>query len=170
MFELHIRTRKLLDLFAAADYGTEFTYAEILQKTGCDLLEGGNRQRVYTAIRRLERDHRRTLLNLRGRGYKVAKPAEHVEAMRVRAGRAKRHMSLARRTGDATPLDLLDDRERRALADQLAFNTHVVGALRFQSAWNRSQDDRIAAIEEDLRELRGRPPEAIEGDATEEVA
>lgn len=168
MFELHPKTKKLLERFASADYGTEFSYAQILQETDCDLLDG-DRQRIYTVIRRLERDHRRTLMNLRGRGYKVAEPGEHVESMRIRSGRAKRHMALARRTGDATPLDLLDDTERRTLADQMAFNSHVVQALRYQSSWNRQQDDRIAEIEAELRKLRG-VPEVIEGEATEEGA
>lgn len=166
MFELHPKTKKLLEEFAAADYGAEFSYAEILQSTGCDLLDG-DRQRIYTVIRRLERDHRRTLMNLRGRGYRVAKPGEHVESMRVRTGRAKRHMALARRTGDATPLDLLDDSERRTLADQMAFNSHVVQALRYQSSWNRDQDERIAAIEDELRQLRSR--DVVEGVAFDEA-
>lgn len=170
MFELHAKTKKLLECFASADYGTEFSYAEILQKTGCDLVES-DRQRIYTVVRRLERDHRRTLMNLRGRGYKVARPAEFVESARVRTGRAKRHVSLAKRTLDATPLDLLNDVERRTHADQMAFNSQVVQALKYQSVWNASQDDRIAAIEAELRELRGKPDlEVIEGSAVEEAA
>lgn len=170
MFELHAKTKKLLDLFASAEYGTEFSYAHILQESGCDLMQG-DRQRIYTVVRRLERDHRRTLLNLRGRGYKIAQPGEHVESMRVRAGKAKRHVSLARRTGDATPLDLLTDTERRSLADQMAFNAHVVQALKYQSAWNRTQDDRIAAIEAEVRRLKGqRDLQVVEGEATEEAA
>lgn len=169
MFDLHPKTRKLLDLFATADYGKEFSYAEILSRTECDLLEG-ERQRVYTVIRRLERDHRRTLLNVRGRGYKVALPGEHVLSMRVRTARATRHVVLARRTGEATPMDRLSEDERQLMANQLAFNSHVWQTLRDQSVWNRSTDDRIARVEAELRELRARRVDAVEGDAVEDAA
>lgn len=172
MVELHPKTRKLLDLFARAEYGTELSYARILQETDCDLVEG-DRQRIYTVIRRLERDHRRTLLNLRGYGYKVADPNEFVKSMRVRTTRAKRHISLARRTGEATPLDRLTDGERQVVADQMAFNAHVWQALKEQSVWNRTTDDRVSRVEaelRELRELRGLAGPVVEGEATEEAA
>lgn len=167
MFELAPATKKLLKLFSDAEYGREFTYAEILKETGCDLVER-DRQRIYTVVRRLERDHRRTLLNLRGRGYKVALAREHVSSMRIRGGKAKKQVSLARRTGEATPLDRLDDMQRRELVDQMAFNAYVVDAFRHQSRWNYNQDQRILAIEQELKALRGRDPAVIEGEVVEE--
>ncbi len=40
MFEMSEKSKKLLDLFVQAEKGTVFSYAEVLQKTGCDLTEG----------------------------------------------------------------------------------------------------------------------------------
>lgn len=165
MFEIHPKTKKLLHLFANADYGTEFSYALILQETGCDLVED-DRQRIYTVVGRLERDHHRTLLNVRGMGYKVAQPNEFVGSMRVRNGRAKRHVSLARRTGDAAPREMLTDPERQELTDQMAFVARVNQAFLQQSQWNYRTTERIAMIEEELRELRSRET-SIEGSVVE---
>lgn len=164
MFELAPKTEKLLGLFASSDYGTEFSYEKILSETGCDLREG-DRQRIYTVVRRLERDHRRTLLNLRGRGYKVAQPGEFVGSMRVRAGRAKTQIVLAERTGQATPLELLNDIESREHADYGVFVSRVKQAFAYQTAWNAQQDRRIAEIE---RKLGMDNPATIEGDAVED--
>jgi hypothetical protein len=120
MFELAPKTRKLLDLFVNADYGDSFTYGEILQATGCDLMEA-DRQRTYTVVRRLERDHEKTLLNQRGVGYKVANPNEHVSSMMVRKGRAGKQIQLARRTGSATPVGMLSPAEVTTWVDAQAW-------------------------------------------------
>ena len=82
MFELPPKTKRMLEFFASVPYGTETTYAKILQDTDCDLMDG-DRRYVYTVVARLERDHQRTLRNQRGRGYKVAEPGEFVDSARV---------------------------------------------------------------------------------------
>lgn len=166
MFELASKTKRLLAMFEKAPYGAEFTYAQILQETECDLMEG-DRQRIYTVVRRLERDHRRTLLNLRGRGYKVARPGEFVSAMRVRGGKARRQIVLASRTGNAAPLELLKDGESRDLADYQAFTSRVQAAFKVQTVWNEQQDERLRQIEQRLGITEAA---TVEGDAVEDDA
>lgn len=155
MFQLSPKTRRLLGLFVDAEYGAEFTYAEILHETECDLMES-DRQRVYSVNRILERDHRRTLLNLRGRGYKVAHPREHVEAMTIRKRRAGNQIELATRTGQATAIEMLDDGELRTFADTQVAISRVAQALQYH-------DQRLARIEQKL----GLNEPAVEGDAEE---
>lgn len=157
MFELAPATRKLLALFRDADYGTMFPYAEILEATECDVM-GSDRSRIYTVNRRLELDHDRTLLNVRGQGYKVALPSEHVGSMQVRRERAGKQVALARRTGSAAPVALLDDDDRRTLVN-------IVGHLgRIEQAIG-AHDARLEAIERHL----GLQVDVVDGEATEDA-
>jgi hypothetical protein len=142
MFQLSPKTRRLLALFADADYGAEFTYAEILQETECDLVES-DRQRVYSVNRILERDHRKSLMNIRGRGYKVAHPREHAEAMTIRKHRAGKQIQLATRTGQATAIEQLSEQELRTFADTQVAISRVAQALLYH-------DQRLARIEQKL--------------------
>lgn len=116
MFAMAPETRRLLELFRDAEYGAEFSYAEILNETGCDLA-GGHRQRVYTVNDHLERDHLRSLVNIRGVGYKIAHPREHTDSMRARKQRAGRQIVKAKRTGQATDLSALTEIETREWSD-----------------------------------------------------
>lgn len=156
MFQLSPKTRRLLALFIDADYGAEFTYAEILQETECDLLET-DRQRVYSVNRILERDHRRSLLNIRGRGYKVAHPREHAESMTIRKHRAGKQIQLAARTGQATAIEQLTEGELRTFADTQVAISRVAQALQYH-------EQRLARIEQKLG-LADEP--AVEGEAEE---
>lgn len=142
MFKLSPKTRRLLDLFVNADYGTEFTYAEILKETECDLLES-DRQRIYSVNRILERDHRKSVLNMRGHGYKVAHPREHSESMKLRKHRAGKQIQLAQRTGSATNIALLSSQETQVLADMQVWVSRVSQALQYH-------DNRLSRIEKRL--------------------
>lgn len=156
MFQLSPKTRRLLALFVEADYGAEFTYAQILQKTECDLLDS-DRQRIYSVVRILERDHRKSLLNIRGRGYKVAHPREHVEAMTLRKHRAGKQIELAARTGQATAIEQLSESELRTFADAQVAISRVAQALEYH-------EQRLARIEQQLG-IAEAP--AVEGEAEE---
>lgn len=156
MFELAAKTRKLLDLFVNAEYGTTITYAQILRETDCDIMEG-DRQRIYTVLRRLERDHEKTLLNLRGVGYKVANPNEFVASMMVRKGRAGKQIQLARRTGDATPIGLMAPADVQTWADAQAWMGRAEQII-------AHHDRRIERLER-LQGITDEP--AVEGNAEE---
>lgn len=156
MFQLSPKTRRLLALFTDADYGTEFTYAEILQETECDLMEG-DRGRVYSVNRILERDHRKSLLNMRGRGYKVAHPRDHAGSMTLRKHRAGKQIELAARTGEATAIDRLNEQELRTFADTQVAISRVAQALQYH-------EKRLARIEKRLG-LTDEP--VVEGEAEE---
>jgi len=162
MFELHPKTKKLLELFATAPYGTTFTYAEILQATDCDLMEG-DRQRIYTVLRRLERDHQRTLLNQRGTGYKVADPTEHVSSMLVRKGRAGRQIQLAQRTSSATNLDHLNSVQVQTWADATAWISRASQILAHHDRRIERLEERMNRVDPDGVE---EPP--VNGSAEEE--
>lgn len=161
MFQLSPKTRKLLDFFIEADYGDEFSYAEILATTGCDLL-GKDRQRIYTVVKILEREHKRSLANMRKRGYKVAFPHENIDLMQERKRRASHHLQLARRTGDSTNIAKLDENQTRELADELVHLSRVQQALAHRM---EEHERRIKRIE---TEIGLKPEEApIEGSAEE---
>lgn len=159
MFQLAPKTKKLLALFATADYGTEFSYAEIRAKSDCDLLDT-DRQRVYSVIRVLEREHNKTLTNVRGRGYIVTPPNQFVMEGEGRHRRARKQIGLAARTLSAVPIALLDPIETRVLSDQQVFNQRIAQAF-------ANHEERIARLEERLGMQDDLP---IEGEATEEAA
>jgi hypothetical protein len=157
MFQLAPKTRSLLEFFLDAPYGAEFTYEEIQEATECDA-QDEDRQRVYSVNRILERDHRRTLLNMRGRGYKVALPREHVESMGVRKRRAGTQIELAQRTSAATNISLLNDSEVQTWSDMTAWVSRVAQAL-------QHHDRRIANIE---KHLGIESPQTVDGIAEED--
>jgi len=162
MFELAAKTKKLLDLFVNAPYGTTFTYGQILQATGCDLSEQ-DRQRIYTVRDHLERNHQKTVLNLRGLGYKVAEANQHFDSMMVRKGRASRQVALARRTGAATNLSLLDRDEVKTLSDAQAWMSRAEQIL-------LHHDRRIERLEARMNRVDpGGESLEIEGTAEEDV-
>jgi hypothetical protein len=160
MFEMSDKTKLLLDLFLDAEYGDEFTYAEIAEKTGCDVASA-DRQRVYSVNRVLERDHLRSLLNLRGRGYKVAHPREHVDSMSVRRQRAGTQIERAARTGDATRIDLLGPADMRSLTDARVWVSRVEQALRHHDA-RLERLERVLGVETP-REVEGTAEDASAG-------
>jgi hypothetical protein len=155
-FGLADDTKKLLALFLAADYGTTLTYPEITERTGLDAA-GKDRQRVYSVLRVLERDHRRTLQCVRGVGYKVANPAEHVESMSIRRARAGTQIEKANRTGKATNIALLSDVELTSLSDALVWCSRVEQAL-------TQHDTRLGRIEAKL----GIVHETVDGEVEHE--
>jgi hypothetical protein len=142
MFEMAAETKALLDYFLRLDYGDVARYAVILEETGCDVA-AGDRSRIYSVVRRLEAQHDRTLVNVRGLGYKVAQPAEHVDVMTIRKGRAGRQIELAQRTGKATSLRHLDTTEAQRLSDAMNHLSRISQAVDFH-------DRRIERIERHL--------------------
>jgi hypothetical protein len=166
MFEIHPDTQKLLDLFCDADYGQMFSYAKIRQETGVDLME--DRQRIYTVNKRLQKDHLRTLRNVRGQGYKVALPGEHRVSADERIIRSRKQVGRGLETIKATPFSLLTDEESRESSDVGARMSMIVRAFEQQSLWNRQQDRRLKRIEKRLN--IDHVDEVIEGEAIEEEA
>lgn len=163
MFELHEKTKALLNLFEKAPYGTSFTYAQILNETECDVA-GPDRHRILTVNRRLEKNSRKTLMNMRGVGYKIADPGEHVDSMRHRGDRAKTQLVRAKRTGEATPLEMLDDVGLATLTDQQVFNARVMQAFSVVSQRFSKHEKRLEVLE---REIGIEPPADANG-TTEE--
>jgi hypothetical protein len=163
MFQLSPKTEKLVVLFASADYGVSFTYADILRTTDCDLL-GADRQRVYSAIRVLEREHERTLSCDCGVGYTVTPPERFKAELEGRIRAAGKQMVRAKHTGEAAPLKRLDDVQRREL---VAVQTHVA-VLDQQLRGIAKRTARIeAALQREGIEL---DPPTIDGTAIEEIA
>jgi biotin operon repressor len=69
---------------------TVVTIKKIEELLGRDL--GQNRSPVYRAIKELERNHSRTLATVRGTGYRVAQPQEHLGLSLSHSSRARRNL------------------------------------------------------------------------------
>lgn len=156
MFQMAPKTQALLDYFLVLDYGDLARYGQILQATKCDVMDT-DRSRVYSVVRRLENEHERTLLNERGVGYRVARPAEHLASMGIRKGRASRQIELAQKTGRATAVSLLDDDESRRLSDAMNHLSRISQAVAHHDVrldrierHDAHRDERMERIEKHL--------------------
>lgn len=142
MFQLQPKTRHLVELFMDAPYGTEFTYAQILQATECDVTDV-DRQRIYRVIHILERDHQRTLLNNRGRGYRVAQPGEFADSMMSRRRRAGTQIEKAIHTGNGAPTTQMSDSERQRLTDAEVAITGMQAMIAYQNKQMAREKKRV---------------------------
>lgn len=156
MFQLAPKTKRLVDLFADAEYGDSFTYAEILRETDCDVA-GDDRTRIYSAIRVLEREHEKTLTNERGQGYLVTPPERFKDEIQGRIRTAGKQMIRAKHTGSAAPLSKLDDTQRREL---VAVQTHVAVLDQQMRGINKRVEriEKVLGIEE---------PQTVDSEAVE---
>lgn len=159
MFTLAPATKRLLEFLLAADYGDKFSYAEILQQTGCDVSgEGRDYQRLVTVNRILERDHLRSIGTIRGYGKQVRLPGEHVDGAQERRRRAAKQTTLALRTLDATNQSLLSQSDLRELVDTRAHLSQLDQMVRFHN-------NRLNRIEKHLGIAE---PPSVDGTAEEE--
>lgn len=101
-------------LFAAlgtAPYGTVFPYQALSEIMGVDAV--GHRYVILTVAKRLEREAQRALESIRGHGYRIAMPKDHLHLGSKRHLRGRRQIDGALRVLKATPLQALSPEERR---------------------------------------------------------
>lgn len=107
------------------------------------------RQVVVSAIPRLLKEHSRTLMNIRGQGYKLAKASEHMAVAHLRRRRADRQLKMGLLTLKQVRWDEMDKQTRLAHEGQLM----VMSAIyQNQQLVQRRQD----AIEQSIMNLTER--------------
>lgn len=124
-----------------------------------------NRSPVYRAIKELQRNQQRTLVTVRGTGYRVAKADEHFGLVLAYSDRARSDLKRGVAIADATDRSLLkgDAAERldavanlatRAveflgiMAKQVDQHTKLIEAVKTEG---KDTSERVAALEETLQ-------------------
>lgn len=138
------RWRVLVDRYAETPHGELLTYAALGE--ALDLDPEADRKAIRAAVRQagiiLLRDHSRSLVAVRGEGYRIAQPDEHVDLasrQQRRSGRA-----LARASAQVEHVDL------SALSDEGRSIVHAaVSAL----AWQQQQIRRLDLRQRDLEQV-----------------
>lgn len=140
----------VIDLVKEADPGNIFSYAEIgnALSVGCDRQFDvpAVRCSVLSSISMLEKLYKRTLLNVRSTGYKVAKAEEHMLIAVVRSDRANRQLKKGLSTLTNVKWDEMDENTRRAHEGQLL----IMSAFYQQ---NIAMDRRMRKMEETIKSL-----------------
>jgi len=140
----------VIDLVKEATPGTIFAYEKIADA----LSDGTDRQfdvpavrySVLGAVSMLEKLHKRTLLNVRSIGYKLARAEEHMLIAGVRSDRANRQLRKGLSTLTHVKWDEMDDNTRRAHEGQLL----IMSAFYQQ---NVAMDRRMRKMEETIKAL-----------------
>jgi hypothetical protein len=134
--------RIVLGLALAEKIGDTVTYGALEESLGRDIRS--DRGPIYRAMRRLERDHMRTLFAIPNVGYKVAHAAEHEGIVRSRQRRSRRQVSKGISVARATDRSALSTTERQridALEERMTRLDQMM----------RAGDKRLARIEEVTR-------------------
>jgi len=134
-------------LLAAGDMISYATLADLL---GYDPSEPGrSRSPIYAASRRLLTEHDRTLVAVKGKGYRIAYAHEHEGIARGKQRGARRRIRSAVAISTHVDVRQLTPTQRRSL-EAVA---HVLAA---QNAMLSRHDARIGAAEKDIRRVDDR--------------
>lgn len=143
----------IIDLVGGKTPGVIFSFAELASALGdgCarEFDEAAVRSAVNRAERRLLSEQSRTLLNVRGHGYKVAHAGEHSLIARNRKARSDVLLRKGMHTLRNVRWDEMDDNQRAAHEGTLL----VLGAVMAAHDSIRERQDRI---EKRLREVMGK--------------
>lgn len=111
------RWKTVYEIFQKADYGDLVTYWEL--GAALSLSADSDRNIIQMAARRaaiqLERIEGRTTVSVTNRGYKIAKPVEHLGIGRSRNKRAGRQLSRGENVTTGVDLNLVDSETKNAL-------------------------------------------------------
>lgn len=140
------RWRVLVDEFANVDRGTVITYEELGKVLGLDPANEADkraiRSAVYHATRALSKDHDRSLVAVRGVGYRVVLPGEHVELAGRQQRKSTRALVRAKTHVDHVDLSELSDEGKR-----------IVHATASALAWQQGQMRRMDIRQRDLEKV-----------------
>lgn len=113
------RWKIVYELFQQAQYGDLLNYWELGAALGLNARNDKDKHMIQMAVRRatiqLERIEGRTTQSVRGRGYQIAKPGEHLGIGRARNKRAGRQLDRGEKVANGVDLNLVDDETRKAL-------------------------------------------------------
>lgn len=124
----HPEWRIIVDLLHAAEYGAQFSHAQIAAATGLPMQSLRYFQQVRRARRALLEDWRRWLEPVKAVGYRLVEPTEFHGSSRRQVILGGRRIRQAARILVAAPSELLSDGDNRKNADALA----KIGALESQ--------------------------------------
>lgn len=159
--------RATYDALRAADHGTLFRYEDLDDLAGGNT-RNGRRWVVLRAQKELERRDKRTLVNVRGVGYRIGHPEEHLTSGNKRRLRAKHAAAGSVRVLDAADLEQIADpsarraiqnmsTHMRAMESRLAYNEQRADAHERRIASTASEQkvasDRIEHLESTVRDL-----------------
>lgn len=130
---------------------TLFTYGELTDALGHDVQL--NRGPVYAASRRLETKHRRTLVCVPGRGYRLAHPSESADIGVKRIRRSERQVNKGAHTVRHTEIEALDQEARQ----RLYLVQSGMNALQREM---REAKARLSGVERRVDRLEAKPPAA----------
>lgn len=125
--------------------GDIVTYEEVLKALGPGFPRAALSSVVWHAIRKF-RDHKRTFVNVRKVGWRMAEATEHSRLARREQLRSKRRLVEAVSIVDSTDVKSLTSEQRRALQEQ---NLHLRRLLDQVSRRVDSVEERVAVVEKE---------------------
>jgi chromosome segregation ATPase len=141
--------RTLYDALREAEYGTSYTYDELNKMAGDDVDDiRADRWIVDRTRKELVRLDKRYLENLRGVGYRIVHPDEHLKAGNHYRGKSMRAAGRSVKVLEATDLAKIEDPAVRTKIVELE---NRMGRLQQQL---RHQETRLASTERTTERLR----------------
>jgi hypothetical protein len=138
------RWRTLVDLFAKVDRGAVVTFEDLAEELGLDSVQ--DRRAIQAAVNQaqktLSREHDRSLTSVRGVGYRVALPDEHVDLAGRQQRKGRRALQRAQVHVDHVDLSALSDEGRQ-----------IVYAAARALAWQQQQIKRLDLRQKDLERV-----------------
>lgn len=138
--------RMIYDELLKLEIGDVITYSELDEILDRDFL--GDRAPFYRATREVERTLSRTFAPVRGKGYRMVEPDEHVDLVVDRLARSRRQVRRGREVADSTDLARIKDPEARNRIRELRLLT------RRHETMLRQQNLRLDRHEQMLKEAR----------------
>lgn len=138
------RWRTLVDVFAKVDRGDVVTIEALAEELGLDPVR--DRRAIQAAVNQsqktLSREHDRSLVAVRGVGYRVALPDEHVDLAGRQQRKGRRALQRAQTHVDHVDLSSLSDEGRQ-----------IVYAAARALAWQQQQIKRLDLRQKDLERV-----------------
>lgn len=146
----------LVDLICDMEPGEVVTYEMLDEALGRPFKD--NRVPWYAAVETLQRDYKKTMVLVRGEGYRVAKPEQHADIATFRQKKARRQIGKASRVVKNTNWSALSPKEAErltsveiALANQQRALRSVSGRVAKVEKKTEVTDDKVALIEAALK-------------------
>jgi hypothetical protein len=117
----------IYDVIKDREYGEEFSYVQLESMTGLQphVIQGLKKK----VDRELKKEHKKMLVNIRGFGYKVADPAEQMNAAKGHNGKARRQNDWAEeltKNMDTSKMTLEEKNNLKDLSDKFAIQNRML--------------------------------------------
>lgn len=148
------RRQIVVDLIGPREYDSITTYEELAQELGLDPEADRDliRSTVHVAQRELATIHKRTLAAVRGVGYRIIRPEEHVDMASKLQRKAGRAVVLAKQTVDTVDLTGLSEEGRKIAMAAAAALGYQAEMMRRMDLRQRNVEKVVAAVTEKVDE------------------